>query len=469
MIKNEFELEISNARLSDFLLTNNKFDEDPSITELSPRKQEIYRTAINGEIESLKSQIDEYKLLKSGELGLLRVFQTIDLPKVLIGYRIAKGYTELGLATILGITESEMIEYEENLFADADPKLISQIIKVLGIEVPNSLMNILMEKYDIVSANLKNSIRAIYESVLPTELKENYNLTDGYLKLHTTIERMFGDQSEAILNGESVRFNQLATVRYKVPKSAKEELVYAYTSYASHIANIVSSTINSPQFSLTTDGYDFKKKIVEKYGEFNFENCVNFIWDLGIPVIPLTVKGGFHGACWRYKGRNVIVLKQQSNSSAKWMFDLLHEYWHATQDPELLEREVVDISETLLRLNDDKEEIEANDFANNVIFDGKSEEILTQCYTVSGGKIANLKKSVITVARFNNVDVSSLANLVAYDVSANGNNWWGAAQNLQLADNPYTIVFDILEQRLRVNEINDYVDRDLILKTFFGD
>ena len=45
-------------------------------------------------------------------------------------------------------------------------------------------------------------------------------------------------------------------------------------------------------------------------------------------------RGTFHGACWRYEGRNAVVLKQTPKHEARWAFDLLHELFHAGQRPE---------------------------------------------------------------------------------------------------------------------------------------
>ncbi|MEW9702279.1 hypothetical protein [Paenibacillus sp. SI8] len=467
MIKNDFELEITNEQLEQFKLTLLNLENDDTIRQLSTKKQAIYRTAVEGEIENLQMQIQQYILLKSGEVSALNANQATDLPKLLINYRIAKGITENEMASLLGVSESELMEHEENLFSDTDPRLIASMVGILKIEVPESLIQFLSNKYARIVTNLKKNIKSLYVSLLPQELKENYNLTDGYLKLYTVIKRVFGDQSDTILFGGIMNSNQLVSVRYKVPKGAKTELVYTYTSYASHIARIVSNTIEAPQLLLTTDPVQFKKDILTKYGEFNLESCVNHIWDLGIPIIPLKIKGGFHGACWRFSGNNVIVLKQQINSSAKWLFDLLHEYWHATQEPDSLERDVVDISETLLRTNDEQEELDANKFAIDVIFDGKSQELLDQCYSIAGKSIANLKNSVIRVAALNKIDLSSLANLVAYDASTKGGNWWGTAQNLQNPDDTFSVVRNILEDKLLLGNINEPLDREFIVNALF--
>ena len=68
--------------------------------------------------------------------------------------------------------------------------------------------------------------------------------------------------------------------------------------------------------------------LIEKHGEISLEALLDTVWDLGICVIPLTDSGVFHGASWNIDGRHVIILKQKTDSHAKWVFDLLHELYH---------------------------------------------------------------------------------------------------------------------------------------------
>lgn len=467
MIKNDLELEITNEKLQGFLSTIELIDMDPTSTQLSPKKQEIYLNALKGEVENLQEQIYNYETLKRGVIENFTLNHVKDLPVALISHRISKGYTQLDLANRLGITEEELVRHERNLFEDAAPELVAKIIEQLDIEVPGSLIRIFKQNLKQVLSVLRRNLRPIYKSLLPDELNEQYNLSNGYIKLYMNLKRTFGEQSLKIFSGEDISFEQLATVRYKLPKSANAETVYTYTSFASRIARIISTTINPSNIELPTDSIQFKTNVIEKYKEFNLVSCVNYLWDLGIPVIPLKASGGFHGAFWRFNGINVIILKQKSNSNAKWLFDVLHEYWHATQDPLLSERDVVDITETLLHLNEDQEEIDANNFANGVIFDGRAAELLASCYGLTGKKISHLKNNVIRVAAFNKIDVSSLANLVAYDMSTKNKTWWGAAQNLQATDNPFSIVLEILSERLKIEEIDNMLDKEFILKNLF--
>ena len=65
------------------------------------------------------------------------------------------------------------------------------------------------------------------------------------------------------------------------------------------------------------------------------------------------------------------MLKQQVTSHAKWIFDLLHELYHVLvhlKDEDELIVEATEISP--ISRDEDPRELEANSFANQVVFGG---------------------------------------------------------------------------------------------------
>ncbi|PEK99507.1 hypothetical protein [Bacillus sp. AFS017336] len=462
MIKNDFELGITKENLKQLESSFENCDKDESLNEMSAMKQSIYRKALIGEIENLSNQIKEYEDLKNGDPVQFKLENAIDLPKMIIRSRISKGLSEKELSSKIGMDINEYSDLEDELFADSTPELINQIMDVLNISVEQSLNEILLKSPIQITKILQKRLGELYNKLIPYELVENENIFYGYLKLITSLKRIFSDQFNQILLGNEINYSKMTSARYKVPQNTNTELLYLYTAYSQHISKKISEIIDVPKKKLTTDPKQFREEVIEKYGYLTFDTCANYIWDSGVAILPMDLRGGFHGACWRFEGKNIIVLKQQSKSKSKWLFDLLHEYWHATQEPELLERDVVDINEVLTSGNNDKEEIDANNFANNVIFDGNGESLLEQCIKESKNRIGLLKASVQRVAIKNEVDVSSLANYVAHSVSKKGRNFWGAAQNLQLKENPYLTAKTILESRISFYKVDDLLEKELL-------
>lgn len=470
MIKNDIELKISKESLTQFLSSLQELDFDVSFNELSPKKQEIYRRALEGEVENLQSQINEYELLKSGKLHDFLSDKFTELPKNLIRARIARGFDEEYIANKLDIDVSDYVELEDELFAEADTATVIKLISLLNLEIPTELQNMLTIDSRQIKRNVKRSLGSLFDKLIPFEFKEEYNLTNGYFKLYSSLKKIFNDHLNEILTGSKINNCMLTSARYKTPKGTRDELVFLYTSYAEFIAKEISKLVDTPIKKLTTNPIEFRHNVINEYGDLNIESCISYLWDQGIPIIPFEMSGGFHGACWRFNGRNVIILKQQSKSNSRWLFDLLHEYWHATQEPHLLEREIVDLGEVLSTKTDDQEELDANKFAEEVIFGGKSEELFDECLAISKGRIEFLKNAVQRVAKMNNIDVGSLANYTAYRMSELGESWWGAAQNLQDNSNPYSKAYDILKSRLdssMLYALEDPLEQELLQNALF--
>lgn len=457
MIKTDFEYETTNKKLSEFLVTSAEMNESAG---LPPEKREILRTALLGEADGLRSQLEKYDRLKSGQIDW-SVDDVTDLPEKLIEFRIARGTSQGELAEHIGVSEDTIVNMEDELYDGADRELVSKVIASLEISVPSTVNHFLSSGNRTLQL-LDKTVGGVYHLLLPQELRHDFNEIEGYLKLHEAFKRVFRDQFEQVLLGQKLNLMPVAA-RYKMSQRAKLERVYLQSTYAAHIAEIVSKTIDACS-ELTTDPIGFRKNIIDEYGTFSFNSCLNYLWDLGVPVVPLQLKGGFDAACWRFANTNVIVLKQSSTSSAKWLFDLLHEYWHATQAPNMPQRDVVDIDTA--DENDNQEEQAANRFARDVIFNANAESLLQQCNVLAGGKMYKLKRVVEHVAITNDVDVGSLANLVAYEMSSRGRNWWGAAQNLQTHDDPYADVYAVFKDRINADRISDELDYELLWNAF---
>src|SRR5262249_44332557 len=153
----------------------------------------------------------------------------------------------------------------------------------------------------------------------------------------TRISRIFGWSVEAILGNGAISVDKIATagVRFKLPKTADQKSVSAYTLYAHYVALLgLQCTPNLKYLEIPSDPIALRREIVRSEGSFDFEAVLRFLWRHGVVVIPLRDKGMFHAAYWRVDGRHVIVLKQRTNSMARWLIDLLHEVRHLLSQPE---------------------------------------------------------------------------------------------------------------------------------------
>jgi Zn-dependent peptidase ImmA (M78 family) len=188
---------------------------------------------------------------------------------------------------------------------------------------------------------------------------------------------------------------------------------------------------------------------------------LKYAWDQGVPVLPLRDSGAFHGACWRVEGRNVIALKQVTASQSRWAFDLLHELWEATQEPDNADHTVVETAEPLANTDDD--EVEANAFAGDVLLNGRAEELAAACAKAAGMSVERLKSVVPQVARRANVPPDALANYMAFRLTLDHVNWWGAANSLQeKGPSPFSVAREVLMKRINFGSLNR-IDANLLL------
>jgi len=234
---------------------------------------------------------------------------------------------------------------------------------------------------------------------------------DYGLWVDKTVERLnsiFGWRRELLLGDSPLVIGRDGSMvaRFKMPVGANEVYASAYTQYAYSIANIVATNCTLEQKHIPENFETVRENMLKTYGKITFESVLSYVTDLGVPVISLNDSGAFHGATWRIQGRNVIVLKQKSRYTSKWMFDLLHELYHSSQSPELEEFSVVELSETCDERRNAQEEIEANDYAGKVLLGENADIYIEECFLNAKGKITWLKNSVIQVAKAHILDVN---------------------------------------------------------------
>lgn len=254
-----------------------------------------------------------------------------------------------------------------------------------------------------------------------------------------------------------------ATARFKLPAGRARRPTSLYAAYANYLAVvIVKGSEALPRERIPIEPQAFRQALLARYGELTLPSALRFVWDLGAAVLPLKDRGTFHGACWRYEGRNVIVLKQNSRHLARWLFDLLHESFHAGQNPNAPTLEVIEVDETSPERRSSDEEIAASQFAGNVLLNNRADELAQTCVDAAQGSVERLKGVVPKVAERHDVAVGALANYMAYRLSWQGINWWGAAANLQKDDgDPWAVARDVFLERFPF-AVETGIDRQLL-------
>lgn len=280
------------------------------------------------------------------------------------------------------------------------------------------------------------------------------------------IGRVYGWSPTPLLRGCPPDFDVTAmgNTRFKKFGRTNEIRATAYTLYAHWVAlKAIEATPKMRMQDIPKDARKIRTHIISKYGNLTFETLLTYAWDRGIVIVPLSDPGIFHGACWKIGERVAIVLKQASEYLARWLYDLSHETGHVAKHltgshPTLIE------TQEITPLSKENEEVEANDFAEKLLFEGKVEELTQRCVDRAKGDLRRLKSAAVYVAEEQKVPVDWIANYLAFRLSMQGENWWGTANNLQVKDpQPLHIAREAFRQRVELHHLSSE-DRALVLQ-----
>ncbi len=479
MITNERQYRITRKKAHGFARAIEEFDvKSDNRADVHPRLVQAEREAMESQLEDLREELEEYEQLKSAEVSVISVGSFEELADGLIKARIAGGLSQRALAQRLNLKEQQIQRYEAERYASASYQRLCQVARALELRIENEiLLPVVPDSFkgflakvsqvglgrDFVVERLLCSADA---AIADGEVPDQWNDQRLTAKAAAALERVFGWRRDDIFGAQALPapMTAAAAARFKMPKRRDEGAAGLFATYANHLAVVaIRGMAGYPIESIPTDPGEMRKKILARgEGRDDLRTVLHTVWDLGVVVLPLRGTGTFHGACWRYEGRNAIVLKQTSRHEARWTFDLLHEVFHAAQRPDEQAFELVEAEATSSERRESDEEIAASQFAGDVMLDGKANELAEDCVAQANNMIPRLQRVVRRVAKKRGVSVGALANYLAFRLSRQGLDWWGAAAKLQREDeDPWTVARDVFFERYPYH-IEDEIDRSLL-------
>ncbi|OBQ41652.1 MAG: XRE family transcriptional regulator [Aphanizomenon flos-aquae WA102] len=136
MILNERQYMITKSQIKKFQSATENLEKDPpQDNENEKLRHQSYLASLNGEIEELLEQVEEYENLKSRKIDRLECKSLEELPEALIKARIFRGLTQGQLAELLNVKEQQVQRDEANGYANSSFTKILKVKSVLGIEV----------------------------------------------------------------------------------------------------------------------------------------------------------------------------------------------------------------------------------------------------------------------------------------------------------------------------------------------
>ncbi len=481
MIKNERQYRITKAQAEKFEQT---LEQLTQVTGAGAAEslllREIQAEALRSQLADLREQLEEYETLRSGSRSVLQVESFEEFPRALIKARIGSGLSQRELADRLSLKEQQIQRYEDTEYASASIERVKEVVKALGIRVRKEIF---LPKEQLSSTVLFKRLSEIgfkrdfvLTRLLPQDLAarlQGKGVPEGQdniiLQAASIIGQVLKFSPAELLGTAPLQLNAstASAARFNIPGGANQGRVRAYAIYAHYMALLaLQATARIPQRPVPTDSSQVLSEVRAAYGVISFESVLKYIWSLGVPVLPLHDRGTFHGACFREDWRNVIVLKQQTASEARWLHLLLHEFRHTGEEPDKANREKIEAEETSKERRQSEEEVLCSEFAGEVTLDGRPDELEEMCVEGSGGKVSLLKNVVQRVAARERVPVGALANYMAFRLWQDEvTNWWGAAANLQEPSaRPWQIARDTFLQHADFESLSD-LDRNLLQQT----
>ena len=375
--------------------------------------------------------------------------------------RIEKGHQDVGFTTLrkllasMGYTLRDLANEEVELEKEKEksnkkdyPWLLKRLSSA-GVDknlvtrkiIPYALQNALSDFSEDTPELLLNEAAAYVSYIYGWSLNDILSNSELTLKRSPGAEALFKKSSNANLNQ-----------------------IKAYSHYAFYLAKVlINARINKKVRSFPEDVLEFKAILLNEYNGVTLDSILNYAWDMNISVLPLNDAGIFHGAAWNIDDNRVIILKQQTTSHSRWIFDLLHEIYHAINHLSNELDSIIEVNEiSPLSRDEDIKEREANSFANQILFDGKAEILTDAVVKKANWRMELMKQSVVDVANEYKVRVDSLANYIGYRLGYEKKNWWGTVESLQeKIPDPFFIVKEALIRNTSLSILNP-IDQNLL-------
>ena len=472
MIKNERQYQLSRAQIREFESAITNVDQIPLPDDVHPDLLAAQKDALQSQLEELIHDVKVYEALKTGKITNFEANSLDELPLMLMKARIARGVTHKELACRLGVKEQQVQRWESNDFAGASLDNLNSIANALGVVFTQRLY---VPKKGVTAKAFLEFLSQVglptdflLRRIVPDQVADAFRGGTASLKeivqTAVTVAMVFALKTKDLvdLRAPNFSFPLVAATKFKLPSRLNKQAVTGYTVYAHYLAALVAQCAEHKQTrEFPTSAHNFFTAVTADDNPMSLDGVIRFLWNCGIAVLPLADAGGFHGAVWKISGRYVMVLKQSTPLESRWLYDALHESGHikngdVTEDVALIEDQEIAPDSSI------PEEEAANEWAEDTLFDSRSEEIEEACTRACRGHLPALKAALPQVAKDFNINIGALANHMAYRLAQQRENWWGAAHNLQERGRaPIDITRDILLENTNLFRLSDF-DRALL-------
>lgn len=235
----------------------------------------------------------------------------------------------------------------------------------------------------------------------------------GVLEGIIYISRRLNLEIDSLIDANSqAKFKAGSQPKFKTQKGAKLEKFQISYALACRIAELAASGCkNDYQPIDVMSERDIRKEILQNKKYIDLEGVLDFCWKRGIPIIHFNQlpKGAnkFDGMVIFCSNRPVIIVSLNDKTAIILLFIILHELGH------VYHKHISDsclIDEKIELSSKSQEEIEANKFANSILFVNPNTNYYNNIdvYKMSGKYLAQICKNYATQAKDDNISPESI-------------------------------------------------------------
>jgi Zn-dependent peptidase ImmA (M78 family)/DNA-binding XRE family transcriptional regulator len=418
-------------------------------------------SSLDAQLGDLRAEIAEWERLRAGGIREIQITNWDDLPKALVRARIAQGLTQQQLAERLGLKKQQVQRWEDENYEHAEFWRVLEVADALDLSLSGKA-----ELSQVTRPNLEAIKGSLKRAGMDADFMEKCLMPRGVSNdpvaaveaVGVRLQAIWGFSVENMLaanSNEMLEWKAVANARFKRPAKADPKAVTAQQGFAAYLLKALSDVTAQPtQPALPTDPEAMRSLLFGRQPP-SLQGALDNLWKLGIPVLPLSNKGGFDGACYRFEGRPAIALKQSLQSQARWLFDLTHELGHLVEDDDPTLR-VIELEQPS-DARHDAAEARAHDFAARVLLGSHVDNLFPEVLKRAKGQTSRMKKVTATLAEEWKFDVGLAAQHIAFRLRLErSENWWGTARNLEgKTEAPFDVACDALLRHVKLDRIGE--------------
>lgn len=282
------------------------------------------------------------------------------------------------------------------------------------------------------------------------------------------LERTFHWSQDALASGVPTTPRLPVAVQFKA-RSGQQPHDSPLIHLAFTAAQLARPAFELPPYhDLPADPLSIRRAALDPNGQITLHSLLEWTWDRGIPVLPLSGRGGFSAAVWTVEQAPVIVIKESRDFSVFWLVDLAHEIGHVARGH--VRDGIIDIDSPTQPTTSDADEREATEFALRLLLP-QHERLLAEVRADARGSHVRFKFAVERVAQRAGVSPGLLGMVAAFAAPEIGRakDRWGSATNLARPEGSgRDQAQEAARRRLRVENL-DELDAALVHVAVLGE